>query len=80
MCTTPSFGPLILSTWASTLPSQLTPLGIRNVVLLQTQQVTIMGGPTATFEVGSDGVAIITLQNPPVNALHPAGAGPFPGA
>ncbi|CAL8463963.1 g3498 [Coccomyxa elongata] len=31
-----------------------------------------MGGPTATLEVGSDGVAIITLQNPPVNALHPA--------
>ncbi|BDA49067.1 Peroxisomal fatty acid beta-oxidation multifunctional protein [Coccomyxa sp. Obi] len=31
-----------------------------------------MGGPTATFEVDSDGVAIITLQNPPVNALHPA--------
>ena len=32
-----------------------------------------MGGPTASIEVGSDGIAVITLQNPPVNALHPAG-------
>ena len=31
------------------------------------------GGPTATMEVGHDGVAVITLQNPPVNALHPNG-------
>ena len=29
--------------------------------------------PTATMEVGQDGVAIITLANPPVNALHPNG-------
>ncbi len=34
---------------------------------------TTMGQPTATIEVGSDGIAVITLQNPPVNALHPAG-------
>ncbi|KAL3160104.1 hypothetical protein ABBQ32_010882 [Trebouxia sp. C0010 RCD-2024] len=27
--------------------------------------------PGATMEVGQDGVAIITLANPPVNALHP---------
>lgn len=33
-----------------------------------------MPGPTATVEYGSDGVAVISLQNPPVNALHPAGA------
>jgi hypothetical protein len=33
-----------------------------------------MPGPTATVEYGSDGVAIVCLQNPPVNALHPAGA------
>ena len=32
-----------------------------------------MGQPTATIKVGPDGIAIITLQNPPVNALHPAG-------
>lgn len=30
--------------------------------------------PTATMEVGQDGVAVITLANPPVNALHPNGA------
>lgn len=30
-------------------------------------------GPTAQYRVDSDGVAIITLTNPPVNALHPAG-------
>ena len=30
--------------------------------------------PSSTMEIGSDGVAIITLQNPPVNALHPDGA------
>jgi len=29
--------------------------------------------PNATMEVGQDGVAIITLANPPVNALHPNG-------
>ena len=27
--------------------------------------------PTAEMEVGEDGVAVITLVNPPVNALHP---------
>lgn len=27
--------------------------------------------PHATLEVEDDGVAIITLYNPPVNALHP---------
>ena len=27
----------------------------------------------ASLQVGHDGVAVITLQNPPVNALHPAG-------
>ena len=32
-----------------------------------------MGQPTATIDVGSDGIAVVTLQNPPVNALHPAG-------
>ncbi|KAK9827372.1 hypothetical protein WJX81_002997 [Elliptochloris bilobata] len=31
-----------------------------------------MPGRTATVEYGSDGVAVISLQNPPVNALHPA--------
>ena len=25
-----------------------------------------------TMEVGSDGVTLITMRNPPVNALHPA--------
>lgn len=25
-----------------------------------------------TMEVGTDGVALITMCNPPVNALHPA--------
>lgn len=29
--------------------------------------------PGTTMEVGQDGVAIITLANPPVNALHPKG-------
>lgn len=29
--------------------------------------------PTAEYRVDPDGVAIITLVNPPVNALHPAG-------
>jgi hypothetical protein len=29
--------------------------------------------PTATMDVGRDGVAVITLSNPPVNALHPDG-------
>jgi hypothetical protein len=27
--------------------------------------------PHAALDVGEDGVAIITLTNPPVNALHP---------
>ena len=27
----------------------------------------------ASLQVQHDGVAIVTLQNPPVNALHPAG-------
>lgn len=27
--------------------------------------------PHANLEIGSDGVAVITLTNPPVNALHP---------
>ena len=39
-----------------------------------------MPGPTATVEYGSDGVAVISLQNPPVNALHPAGAHKRTGA
>jgi hypothetical protein len=26
------------------------------------------------MEVGADGVAIITMNNPPVNAMHPSGA------
>ena len=39
-----------------------------------------MPGPTATVEYGSDGVAVISLQNPPVNALHPAGAPLHAGA
>lgn len=30
-------------------------------------------GPTAQYRVDPDGVAVITLTNPPVNALHPAG-------
>jgi hypothetical protein len=29
--------------------------------------------PTATLAV-ADGVAVVTLANPPVNALHPDGA------
>lgn len=29
--------------------------------------------PSAEYRVESDGVAVITLSNPPVNALHPAG-------
>ena len=32
-----------------------------------------MSGPTSTMEIGGDGVAVIRLQNPPVNALHPDG-------
>ena len=32
-----------------------------------------MPGPTSTMEIGGDGVAVIRLQNPPVNALHPDG-------
>jgi hypothetical protein len=32
-----------------------------------------MGGPTAKYEKSSDGIAVITLINPPVNALHPDG-------
>ena len=35
--------------------------------------IAVMGQPTATLSVGSDGIAVVTLQNPPVNALHPAG-------
>jgi hypothetical protein len=34
----------------------------------------VMGGPTAALDVGSDGVAVITLRNAPVNALHPSGS------
>ncbi|KAF3319798.1 peroxisomal fatty acid beta-oxidation multifunctional protein [Carex littledalei] len=30
-----------------------------------------MSGVRVTMEVGSDGVALITITNPPVNALHP---------
>lgn len=30
-----------------------------------------MAGPTALYSVESDGTAVITLSNPPVNALHP---------
>jgi hypothetical protein len=29
--------------------------------------------PSAEYRVDPDGVAVITLSNPPVNALHPAG-------
>ena len=32
----------------------------------------------ASLQVQHDGVAIVTLQNPPVNALHPAGVLHFP--
>ena len=32
-----------------------------------------MPGPTSTMEIGGDGVAVIRLQNAPVNALHPDG-------
>eukprot|EP00775_Hariotina_reticulata_P003942 gene3942-4196_t len=31
-----------------------------------------MAGPTAQYGVDPEGVAVITLTNPPVNALHPA--------
>ena len=27
----------------------------------------------SSLQVGHDGIAVVTLQNPPVNALHPAG-------
>jgi hypothetical protein len=30
-------------------------------------------GPGTSLEVDASGVAIITLRNPPVNALHPKG-------
>ena len=29
------------------------------------------GSIRVTMEVGADGVALITIANPPVNALHP---------
>lgn len=32
-----------------------------------------MAKPTALYKVDPDGVAVITLSNPPVNALHPDG-------
>jgi len=32
-----------------------------------------MAGPTAQYAVDPEGVAVITLTNSPVNALHPAG-------
>jgi hypothetical protein len=32
-----------------------------------------MGTPRTTLAVEQDGVAVITLENPPVNALHPSG-------
>lgn len=32
-----------------------------------------MPNPTASMQVTDAGVAIVTLENPPVNALHPAG-------
>ena len=31
----------------------------------------------ASIQVHPDGVAVVTLQNPPVNALHPAGVSYF---
>jgi hypothetical protein len=37
------------------------------------------GAPTATYRVDPDGVAVITLSNPPVNALHPDGGEGNPG-
>lgn len=37
-------------------------------------------GPTAQYRVDPDGVAVITLTNPPVNALHPAGELAFSAA
>lgn len=36
-----------------------------------------MASIRVTMEVGGDGVAIITLCNPPVNALHPKSMFPF---
>ena len=30
----------------------------------------------ASLQVHHDGIAVVTLQNPPVNALHPAGVLP----
>jgi hypothetical protein len=32
--------------------------------------------PSAEYRVDPEGVAVITLSNPPVNALHPAGKAP----
>ncbi len=31
----------------------------------------------ASLQLHHDGIAVVTLQNPPVNALHPAGVLPF---
>ncbi len=32
-----------------------------------------MSGKTASMQVTDAGVAVVTLENPPVNALHPSG-------
>ena len=32
-----------------------------------------MSGPSCLYRVDPDGVAVLTLSNAPVNALHPAG-------
>lgn len=35
--------------------------------------------PGTSLEIDSDGIAVITLKNPPVNALHPKGTLGFCG-
>jgi hypothetical protein len=36
------------------------------------------GSIRVTMDVGADGVALITIFNPPVNALHPISESPTP--
>ena len=48
-------------------------LGSRNISKLSQKHGAAMGNPSADYRVDNDGVAVIALSYPPVNALHPQG-------
>ena len=67
----------------ATMPSQQAPDGTSShfadcskACRLEYRQICTLPARTVTLDVDADGVALLTLTHPPVNALHPEGGKP----